>query len=53
MPIFVSNSAQSLAVFLKDVQGVEAPEATKKEKDTPSQAGAKSVTVSLSADVKM
>ena len=53
MPIFVSNSAQSLAVFLKDVQGVEAPEATKKEKDTPSQAGAKSVTVSLSAHVKM
>ena len=53
MPIFVSNSTQSLAVFPRDVQSLGAPEATKKEKETASQAGAKSVTKSLSVDVKM
>ena len=53
MPINVSNTTQSLASALKDVQRLEAPEAKKKEKDTPSEAVAKAVTVSISTDAKM
>ena len=53
MPINVSNTTQSLAAALKDVRRLEAPEAKKKEKDTPSQAVAKVVTVSISTDAKM
>ena len=53
MAINVSNTTQSLATALKDLQRLEAPEAKKKEKDTPSQAVAKAVTVSISTDAKM
>ena len=34
MAINVSNTTRSLATALKDVQGLEAPEVKKKEKDT-------------------
>ena len=53
MAIFVSNTTQSLAAALKDVQRLEAPESKKKEKDTPAQSVAKAVTVSISSDAKM
>jgi len=53
MAIFVSNTTQSLAAALKDIQRLETPEAKKKEKDTPAQSGAKAVTVSISSDAKM
>ena len=53
MAINVSNTTQSLAGALKDVRRLKAPEAKKKEKDTPSQAVAKAVTVSISTDAKM
>ena len=53
MAIFVQNNTQSLAAALKDVQRLEAPEAKKKEKDTPAQSVAKAVTVSISSDAKM
>ena len=53
MPFSISNTAQSLAAALKDVQRLEAPEAKKKEKDTPAEAIAKAVTVSISTDAKM
>jgi len=53
MPINVSNTTQSLATALKDVQRLEAPEAKKKEKDTPAQSVAKAVAVSISSDAKM
>ena len=53
MPINVSNTTQSLAAALKDVQRLEAPEAKKKDKDTPAEAVAKTVTVSISTDAKM
>jgi len=53
MPINVSNTTQSLATALKDVQRLEAPEAKRKEKDTPAQSVAKAVAVSISSDAKM
>ena len=53
MPINVSNTTQSLAAALKDVQRLEAPEAKKKEKHTPAEAVAKAVTVSISTDAKL
>ena len=53
MAIFISNTTQSLAAALKDVQRLEAPESKKKEKDTPAQSVAKAVTVSISSDAKM
>ena len=53
MPINVSNTTESFAATLKDVQRLEAPEARRKEKDTPAEAVAKAVTVSVSTDVKM
>ena len=53
MAIFVSNTTQSLATALKDVQRLEAPDAKKKEKDTPAQSVAKAVAVSISSDAKM
>ena len=53
MPINVSNTTESLAAALKDVQRLEALEAKKKEKDTPAEAVAKAVTVSISTDAKM
>ena len=53
MAIFISNTTQSLAAALKDVQRLEAPESKKKEKDTPTQSVGKAVTVSISSDAKM
>jgi len=53
MAIFVSNTTQSLAAALKDVQRLEAPEAKKKEKDTPAQSVAKAVSVAISSDAKV
>jgi len=53
MAIFVSNTTQSLATALKDVQRLEATDAKKKEKDTPAQSVAKAVAVSISSDAKM
>ena len=53
MPINVSNTTHSLAAALKDVQRLEALEAKKKEKDTPAEAVAKAVTVSINTDAKM
>ena len=53
MPINVSNITESLAAALKDVQRLEAREDRKKEKDTPAEAVAKAVTVSISTDAKM
>ena len=49
----VSLTTQSLSAALKDLNRLEAPEAKKKEKDTPAQAVAKAVTVSISTDAKM
>ena len=49
----VSNTTQSLAAALKDVQRLEVPEVKKKENDTPAQSVAKAVTVSISSDAKM
>ena len=51
--IDLSNTTQSLAAALKDVQGLEAPEVKKKEKDAPAEAVVKAVIVSISTDVKM
>ena len=42
-----------VAAALKDVQRLEAPEAKKKEKETPAEALAKAVTVSISTDAKL
>ena len=53
MVITGSNTTQSLAAALKDMQRVEAPDAKKKEKDTPVQSVAKAVAVSISSDAKM
>ena len=53
MVITGSNTTQSLAAALKDMQRLEAPEAKKKEKDTPAQSVAKAVAVSISSDAKM
>ena len=53
MPIQVSNTAESLAAALKDLQHLEAPQAKKKEKDPPAEAVAKAVTVSISTDAKI
>ena len=53
MAIFVSNTTQSLASALKDIQRLETHDAKKKEKDTPAQSVAKAVTVSISSDAKM
>ena len=53
MPTNLSNTTQSLAAALKDVQRLEAPEAKKKEKDTPAEAVAKAVNVSISTDAKV
>ena len=53
MPINVSNTTQSPAAALKDVQRPEAPEAKKKKKETPAEAVAKAVTVFISTDAKL
>jgi hypothetical protein len=53
MAIFISNTTQSLAAALKDVQRLEAPEAKKKEKDTPAQSVTKAVSVAISSDAKV
>ena len=53
MAIFISNTTQSLAAALKDVQRLEAPEAKKKEKDPPAQSVAKAVSVAISSDAKV
>lgn len=53
MAIYVSSTTLSLASALKDVQRLEALEAKKKEKDTPAEAVAKAVTVSISTDAKV
>ena len=53
MPINLSKTTHSLAVSLKDVHRLVAPEAREKEKDTPAEALAKAVTVSISTDAKM
>ena len=51
MPINVSNTTQFLAADLKDVQRLEAP--VGKKRDTPADAVATAVTVSISTDAKM
>ena len=53
MTTSVSNTTQSLAAALKEVQRLEVPEAKKKENDTPAQSVTKAVTVSISSDAKM
>ena len=53
MVITSSNTTQSLAAALYDMQRLEAPVAKKKEKDTPSQSVAKAVSVAISSDAKM
>ena len=53
MAMSVSNTTQSIAAALKDVQRLEAPEAKIKVKDTPAESVAKAVTVSISSDAKM
>ena len=53
MAIYVSSPTLSLASALKDVQRLEAREAKKKEKDTPAEAVAKAVNVSISTDAKV
>jgi hypothetical protein len=53
MAIYVSSTTLSLASALKDVQRLEAREAKKKEKDTPAEAVAKAVNVSVSTDAKV
>ena len=49
----VSLTTQSLSAALKDLNRLEASETKKKEKDTPAQAVAKAVTVSISTDARM
>ena len=49
----VSFTTQSLSAALKDLNRLEASGTKKKEKDTPAQAVAKAVTVSISTDAKM
>ena len=49
----VSLTTQSLSAALKDLNRLEASETKKEEKDTPAQAVAKAVTVSISTDAKM
>jgi len=53
MAIFVSNTTQSLASALKDIQRLETPEAKKKEKDTLAESVAKAVSVAISSNAKM
>ena len=53
MASFVSNTTQSLASALKDIQRLETPEAKKKEKDTPAQSVTKAVSVAISSNAKM
>lgn len=53
MVITSSNTTQSLAAALNDMQRLETPDAKKKEKDTPSQSVAKAVSVAISCDAKM
>ena len=53
MVITVSNATKSLAAALKDMQRLEAPDAKKKEKDTPVQTVAKAVSVAISSNAKM
>ena len=53
MAMNVSLTTQSLSAALKDLNRLEASETKKKEKDTPAQAVAKAVTVSISTDAKM
>ena len=50
----VSNTSQSFYAALKDAKRLEpeAPEA-KKKKDTPAEAVAKAITVSISTDAKI
>ena len=53
MAISVSNTTHALAVALKGSQRLETPEARRKDKEPVTQAIAKSVAVSISADAKM
>ena len=53
MAINVSNTTLSLASALKDINRLGSLDATRKEKDSPAQAVAKAVTVSISSDAKM
>ena len=53
MATSASLTTQSLSAALKDLNRLEAPEAKKKEKDTPAQSVAKAVTVSISTNAKM
>ena len=53
MAITVSNTTQSLASALKDIQRLETPEAKKKEKDTLAESVAKAVSVAISSNAKM
>ena len=49
----VSLTTQSLSAALKDLNRLAASETKKEEKDTPAQAVAKAVTVSISTDARM
>ena len=53
MAINLSNTTISLASALKDINRLGSLDARRKEKDTPAQAVAKAVTVSISTDAKM
>ena len=53
MAINVSNTTLSLASALKDINRFGSLDTTRKEKDTPAQAVAKAVTISISTDAKM
>jgi len=53
MAIFVSNTTQTLASALMDMQHLETPEVKNTEKDTPSRSVVKAVSVSISSDAKL
>ena len=53
MAIYVSNTTLSLASALKDINRFGSQYTTRKGKDTPAQAVAKAVTVSISTDANM
>ena len=53
MAINLSNNTLTLASALKDINRLGSLDATRKEKDTPAQAVAKAVIVSISTDAKM
>ena len=53
MAINVSNTTLSLASALKDIKRFGSPYTARKEIDTPDQAAAKAITVSISTDAKI